>query len=147
MIEVGQILSLRIRFNNYGTNAIEAHPVLVVRVDCKVSVIEVIHLDSTYGKPAWKALLPCNALIKFDNPKETVIDEESYAQLDNKFQIEMFHELIQTRRQIEKLSKDKLDNIIYRYNKYHKENGISDDKNVYMDKIEILNLNPNIVIL
>ena len=33
MIEKGQVLSLKIRFNNSGTVASNAHPVLVVDVD------------------------------------------------------------------------------------------------------------------
>ncbi len=67
--------------------------------------------------------------------------------MDNKFQIELFPELVQVRRQNSKLSDAKLDNIIDKYYRYHKENGIDDEKNVYMDKIEILKLNSNISVL
>ena len=46
MIEKGQVLSLKIRFNNTGVIANVAHPVLVLDVDEEKNILEVAHIDS-----------------------------------------------------------------------------------------------------
>lgn len=46
MIEKGQILTLKIRFNNSGTIASVPHPLLVIDVDKQRNLIEVAHIDS-----------------------------------------------------------------------------------------------------
>lgn len=57
MIEKGQILTLKIRFNNSGTIANVSHPLLVIDVDKQNKLIEVIHIDSITPEKKWKALL------------------------------------------------------------------------------------------
>ena len=46
MIEIGQVLSLKIRFNNSGAVASVAHPILVLKVDKEKNILEVAHIDS-----------------------------------------------------------------------------------------------------
>ena len=55
MIEIGQVLSLKIRFNNSGDVASVSHPLLVLNVDKEKNILEVAHIDSILkrknGKP------------------------------------------------------------------------------------------------
>ena len=80
MIEIGQVLSLKIRFNNSGVVANQAHPVLVVNVDKEKNILEIAHIDSITEEKKWKTLLKGNVTIKKDNPPETVIDKDSFVQ-------------------------------------------------------------------
>lgn len=144
MIEIGQVLSLKIRFNNSGAVANEAHPVLVVNVDNEKNILEIAHIDSITEEKKWKTLLKGNVTIKKDNPPETVIDKDSFVQIDNIIQLEMFPELIRKRRQTDKLSSGKLNKVLVRYNDYHKNEWIDDDKKVFMTKEEVLSLNNDI---
>lgn len=84
---VGQVLSLKIRFNNNGDIALKKHPYLIVDIDEKLGVVEIAQLDTVEGKE-YKAMMKSNKVIYCDNPSETVIDKDSYIQLDNSFQIE-----------------------------------------------------------
>ena len=140
-IEVGQVLSLKIRFNNEGTVSTRNHPYLVIEVDDTFDVIEIAQIDSLAGKE-YKAAFTSNKTIFCDDPQETVIDKDSYIQLDNTFRIEKFPEVVQFRRQPDKLSPDKLADVIEAYRKYHETHSIDESKNVYMDKGELLRLNP-----
>ena len=45
MIEIGQLIWLKIRFNKSGVIADKEHPLLVVDIDKENNVIEVAHLD------------------------------------------------------------------------------------------------------
>lgn len=146
MIEVGQVIALKIRFNKQGSIAKTAHPLLVVKVDEDKKLIEVAHIDSAKGKE-WKALLPSNHLIRNADPIETVIDKDSFVQLDNTIQLEYCEELKQQRRQKDKLSERKLAMVLKKYEQYHKENQIRAEKNIYMNKREILEINPEIKIM
>lgn len=78
-----------------------------------------------------------------DSDNETVIKMDSYAQLNNTLTIEYFPELIKYRRTTDKLSKEKLNDLINDYNEYHNENFISDERIIHMSKEEILKLNKN----
>ena len=78
MIEKGQVLSLKVRFNNSGDVANVAHPVLVMDVNKEKKIIEVAHIDSITKEKEWKALLKSNVRIKNTNPDETVIDKDSF---------------------------------------------------------------------
>ena len=49
-IEVGQVLSLKIRYNNSGNVSSVAHPYLVVGVNYELNVVEIAQLDSLNGK-------------------------------------------------------------------------------------------------
>ena len=138
-IKVGQVLSLRIRFNNSGDISSTKHPYLVIKC-IDNNTLELAQCDKLRGKP-WKAAFESNCVVYCDNPKETVIDEDSFIQMDNTIQIEYFDELINYRRQEDTLSEVKLNNVVKSYNEYHKNHHINEDKLVYMDKDEITNLN------
>jgi hypothetical protein len=139
-IEVGQVLSLRIRFNNSGTISKNKHPYLVVGVDKESKLLEVAQIDSLAGKE-YKAIIFGNLVIPYDNPLETVIDKDSYIQLDNTIKLAYFEDLTKHRRQIGKLSKDKLVMVLAAYKDYHKRYEIDENKVVNMDEDEIRNLN------
>lgn len=139
-IEVGQVLWLRIRFNNSGTISVVVHPYLVVGVNDDLNVVEIAQLDSLKGKE-WKAFKWGNKPILSTDPSETVIDKDSYVQMDNTFKIENFKGLEQFRRKTDKLSNDRLKSVLTAYRSYHDSHEIDEDKNVYMDKAEILQLN------
>ena len=141
-IEIGQVLSLKIRFNNEGGISSFKHPYLVVDIDNQLNVVEIAQIDSLEGKE-WKAFRRTNKVIYQENPTETVIDKNSYVQLDNTLKIENFDELKQFRRQTDKLSPVKLEKVLSAYRLYHETNEIDEMKNVYMDKSEILLLNKN----
>lgn len=140
MLEIGQVISLKIRFNNDGTVSRKKHPYLVVSVDEAFNMVEVAQLDSLEGKE-YKAAMRSNKTIYCDNPKEKVIDKDSYIQLDNKFQIEICSELENCRRQDSKLSHTKLQETLKAYNTYHQTKQIEENKIVYMDADEIKKLN------
>lgn len=145
MIEKGQVLSLKIRFNNSGDVANVAHPVLVMDVNEEKKIIEVAHIDSITKEKEWKALLKSNVRIKKTNPDETVIDKDSFVQVDNIIQVENFKELENKRRQLYKLSDVKFQKVLNRYNMYKNNNLIDDNKKVYMSKEEILKLNADVL--
>lgn len=141
-LEVGQVIALKIRFNNQGVTASRPHPYLVVSVNEELETVEIAQLDSLRGKE-FKAAMRSNKTIFCNNPKETVIDEDSYIQLDNTFQIEDCPELTSRfRRQTDKLSEVKLADVLKAYNTYHDSHEIDENKIVYMDREEILRLNP-----
>lgn len=137
-LEVGQVLSLKIRYNNTGLVATSKHPYLIVEVD---DVVEIAQIDSLVGKE-FKAAMKSNKTVFCDDPQETVIDKDSYVQLDNSFKIEYFDDLSRYRRQAYKLSPQKLSDVLSSYNTYHETHEIEEIKNVYMDEKEILGLNP-----
>lgn len=139
-IVVGQVLSLKIRFNNNGDIAQRKHPYLVVAVDETLCIVEIAQLDTLAGKE-YKAAKKSNKVIYCDNPSETVIDKDSYIQLDNSFQIEYFYNLDRYRRQTDTLTESKLNSVLAAYQKYHAENEIDEMKIVFMSKAEILSLN------
>lgn len=145
MIEKGQVLSLKVRFNNSGDVANVAHPVLVMDVNKEKKIIEVAHIDSITKEKEWKALLKSNVRIKNTNPDETVIDKDSFVQVDNIIQLEYFKELENKRRQFDKLSDIKFQKVLNRYNMDKNNNLIDDNKKVYMSKEEILKLNADVL--
>ena len=145
MIEKGQFLSLKVSFNNSGDVANVAHPVLVMDVNKEKKIIEVAHIDSITKEKEWKALLKSNVRIKNTNPDETVIDKDSFVQVDNIIQLEYFKELENKRRQFDKLSDIKFQKVLNRYNMYKNNNLIDDNKKVYMSKEEILKLNADVL--
>lgn len=139
-IEVGQVIALKIRFNNSGDIAKSAHPYLVVEIDEELGVIEIAQLDSLAGKE-WKAFRWGNKPVYATDPAETVIDQDSYVQMDNTIKIENCRYLERFRRQRDKLSANKLQEVIFAYRRYHERHEIDENKNVYMDCVEIMALN------
>lgn len=140
-VEVGQVLALKIKFNkNPGTVSKTIHPYLVVDVDADSNRIEIAQFDSLKGKE-FKAARKSNKTVYHDNPNETVIDTDSFVQLDNTFTVENSPELERFRRQTDKLSKEKLDDILRAYKNYHSNNTVEDNKCVDMSVSEILKWN------
>lgn len=137
---IGQVLALKIRFNNDGTIAKTAHPYLVISINESLRYVEVAQIDSLFGKE-YKAAKRSNKVIYADDPYETVIDKDSYVQLDNTLRLELFPGLIKYRRQTDTLSKAKLDSVLLAYHSYHRNHAIDDNKNVFMDEAEITSLN------
>ena len=74
-IEVGQVLALKVRFNNHGDVARSAHPYLVVDLEEDLEVVEIAQIDSLKGKE-WKAFRRSNKVIYSTDPTETVIDKD-----------------------------------------------------------------------
>ncbi len=138
-VEIGQVLSLKLRFNRSGVIAIEKHPYLIVKI-IDNDTIEVAQFDKVRGK-AWKLALESNMAVDCDNPKETVLDEDSFIQKDNTIQLEYFDDIINYRRQTDKLSAEKLKNVISEYNDYHNKHQIDEDKQIYITKSELIALN------
>lgn len=144
MIEIGQVLSLKIRFNNSGTVASVPHPVLILGIDKEKNILEVAHIDSITEEKKWKALLKTNVTIKKTNPDEFVIDKDSFVQIDNIIQLEYFPKLESKRRQKEKLSSEKFNKVLQRYNEYKDNEWIDDNKKIFMTKEEIIQLNEDL---
>lgn len=139
-LEIDQVLSLKIRFNNSNDISTKKHPYLIVDIDNELNYVEIAQIDSLKGKE-FKAARRSNKTIFYDNPVETVIDKDSYVQLDNTIKLENFVGLAAFRRQKEKLSENKLNDVLTAYKKYHLYYEIDENKNIYMDEQEIKNLN------
>lgn len=139
MIRIGQVLWLRIRFNNEGTVSGTEHPYLVLQLETgDITLVEIGQLDSL--KP-FKLAYKSNKPIYKDDPLETVIYKDSYIQLDNKIQLEYYPGLESFRKTEDTLSAEKLNKILYEYKKYHTEHIIDPNKIVYLTKEEIEKLN------
>lgn len=139
MIEAGQVLSLKMRFNNSGMVSQKKHPYLVVGINNEFGTVEIAQMDSLEGKE-YKAAMKSNKVIYYNDPDETVIDKDSYIQMDNTFLLENHVELEKYRRQEEKLSKEKLADAIHSYEEYHRTHAIDEDKQVYLSINELINL-------
>lgn len=134
-LEVGQVIVAKIRFNNSGLKSPAKHPYLIVGIDRNLGTVEIAQLDSLKGKE-YKAAMRSNKVIYCDNPIETVIDKDSYIQLDNTFLVELYRGLIKYRRQEDKLSENKLKDVLKSYQSYHLSHHIDENKQVYMGKEE-----------
>lgn len=142
LIKQGQIIVLKMRVNNNGT-ILEPHPYIVLKTDEISNKLEIAQIDSLKGKE-YKAVRISNKTIYSDNPTETVIDQDSYVQLDNKLEIEYFDDLVKLRRQSDILSQVKLQLLIDAYKDYHAKHIIDKNKKVYVDKKELRLLNPKL---
>lgn len=138
-LEVGQVLWLKVR---YKTNVVadKVHPMLVAVIDIDEDKIEVIAIDKARDKIS-QLYNEANYFLDSENPKETVIYVDSYAQLNNTLTIEYFPEIIKYRKTTATLSYDKLTDLINDYRIYHKNNFIPDERKVHMTKEEILKFN------
>ena len=72
---------------------------------------------------------------------ETVIDKDSYIQLDNSLRIEYFDELTVMRRQLDKLSDSKFADVQKAYIDYQENHQILENKQVYLSKQQVISLN------
>lgn len=138
-LEVGQVLSLRIRFNNTGAISQKRHPYLIIDIDEELNTVEIAQLDSLQGKE-YKAAMRSNKVIYCDEPQEEVIDKDSYVQMDNTLKIELYEKLSEYRRQTDKLSEEKLKDVLNAYKNYHERYEIDENKQVYMSETELENL-------
>ena len=138
-LEIGQVLWLKVRYKT-NTVATYKHPMLVAIIDIDENKIEVIAIDKARDKIS-QLYNEANYFLDSENPKEKVIYEDSYAQLNNTLTIEYFSGLSKYRKTTAKLSKEKLEDLINDYRIYHKNNFIPDERKVHMTKEEILSLN------
>ena len=136
-LKVGQILWLKVRYQIDKVSDVK-HPMLIAEINNEY--IEVIAIDKTAGK-LQNLYYPYNRYINSDNPKETVICEDSYAQLNTKLTIENFDELKKYRKTKDLLSKSKLNELLEDYKDYQINNRIKEERIVHMTKYEILELN------
>ncbi len=72
-----------------------------------------------------------------DDPFETVIDKDSFIQMDNILKVELYEGLEKYRRQTDTLSAKKLNEVLRAYNTYHDQYQIDEDKQVYMSQEEL----------
>ncbi|MCR5846596.1 MAG: hypothetical protein K6G75_00535 [Lachnospiraceae bacterium] len=138
-LEIGQVLSLRIRIDYFGVFE-EKHPYLILDIREEDNIIEVGQLHSLEGK-MFEAIDNKNKVIFNTNPQETVIDKDSFIQKNNTIMLEYFDGIEKYRRQKDKLSNNKLQNVIQAYKEYHENNEIPENRIVYLDHIEIEKLN------
>ena len=136
-LKVGQILWLKVRYQIDKVSD-TIHPMLIAEINDEY--IEVIAIDKTAGK-LQNLYYPYNRYINSENPKETVLYEDSYAQLNTKLTIENFDELKNYRKTNDLLSKIKLNELLNEYKNYQNENRIKEERIVHMTKYEILELN------
>ena len=139
-LEVGQILWLKVKYQ-VGILSNQKHPMLIEKI--KDDYIEVIALDKTKDK-LYQLFHNYNYYINCESPKEKVILEDSYAQLNTKLTIENGEQLKKARKTVEKLSKNKLKDLLTEYNRYQNNNKISIERIVHMKIGEILELNPEL---
>lgn len=136
-LRVGQVLWIKVRYQIDRVAEIK-HPMLIANIGDEY--IEVIAIDKTAGK-LHNLYYPYNKYINFDNPKETVILEDSYAQLNTKLTIENFDDLKKYRKTTDLLSKSKLKELLKEYNEYQNENKIKEERFVHMTKEELIAMN------
>lgn len=136
-LKVGQVLWLKVRYQ-IDKVADQKHPMLVAKIED--DYIEVIAIDKTAGK-LHQLFKPCNHYINSQNPNETVIYEDSYAQLNTKLTIEKFSELSSFRHSTNCLSPKKLRELLEHYEEYQKNNILDELRIVHMTKSELLELN------
>ena len=136
-LKVGQILWLKVRYQIDKVSDVK-HPMLIAEINDEY--IEVIAIDKTAGK-LQNLYYPYNRYINSDDPKETVLYEDSYAQLNTKLTIENFVDLKRYRKTKDLLSKTKLNELLNDYKDYQNNNRIKEERIVHMTKYEILELN------
>ena len=136
-LKIGQVLWLKVRYQKDKLSSVK-HPMLIANITKEY--VEIIALDKTAGKMQ-NLYYPYNSYINSENPKETVIYEDSYAQLNTKLTIEYFEELEKYRKTIDTLSINKLKELLERYKEYQDKNKIKKERIIHMSKKEIQILN------
>ena len=139
-LEIGQILWLKVRYQIDVISEIK-HPMLIAKIER--DYIEVIALDKT-AKKFHQLYHRYNYYIDSDNTKESVIFEDSYAQLNTKLTIDKIEELKSARKTLNKLSRNKLNTILEEYQNYQTKYGVEEQRIVHMTNNEILYLNPDL---
>ena len=136
-LKVGQVLWLKVRYQLDKVSDIK-HPMLIAKIED--DYIEIIAIDKTAGK-IHQLYRSCNHYINSQNPCETVIYEDSYAQLNTKLTIERFPELIKYRKTTNCLSNKKLIDLLENYIEYQQNNVLDESRIVHMTKNELLSIN------
>ena len=136
-LKVGQILWLKVRYQLDKVSEIK-HPMLIAKIEEKY--IELIAIDKTSGK-IHQLYRPYNHYINSQNPYETVICEDSYAQLNTKLTIDNFPEIIKYRKTTDCLSKEKLADLLENYTEHQQNNILDKARIVHMSKNELLTIN------
>ena len=136
-IKIGQVLWLKVRYQLDKISS-ESHPMLIAKIYDKY--IEVIAIDKTAGK-LHQLFKTCNHYINSKSPTESVLYEDSYAQLNTKLTIERFSELSSYRKTTASLSLKKLTELLEHYDEYQKNNKLDKARIIYMTKSELLRLN------
>lgn len=139
-IEVGEVLWLKFKFSNSGATSTTKHPYLIIEIDDVLNIIEIAHLGTLEGKEYFAAF-KSNKTIFCDGPIESVIYYDSIMQMNNTFKVEHYAGLDKYRQTKGKLSEVKLSDAILAYRKYHQENYIEEDKQVYMSQADLETLN------
>lgn len=139
-LEIGQVLWLKVRYQTDVISTVK-HPMLIATIED--DYIEVIALDKTAGK-LHQLFHNYNYYIDSNNPKEKVIFEDSYAQLNTKLTIDKINELKISRKSLDKLSQNKLEKVLEEYKYYQNKYGVEKQRIVHMTKEEILSLNPEL---
>lgn len=136
-LKIGQILWLKVRYQ-LNKVADEKHPMLIAKI--YDDYIEVIAIDKTKNK-LHLLFRPYNYYINSQNPKEKVLFEDSYAQLNTKITIERFDNLSIFKKTNDCLSKEKLKDLIFYYEDYQANNKLDKERIIYITKDELLKLN------
>lgn len=136
-LKVGQILWLKVRYQLDKVSETK-HPMLIAKIE--ENHIEIIAIDKTSGK-IHQLYRPYNHYINSQNPYETVIYEDSYAQLNTKLTVDNFQELIKYRKTTDCLSKEKLADLLENYTEYQQNNILDKARIVHMSKSELLAIN------
>mgnify|MGYP004558347067 CR=1 FL=1 len=138
-LKIGQILWLKVRYQ-LDKVADEKHPMLIAKI--YDDYIEVIAIDKTKGR-LHQLFRPYNYYINSQNPKEKVLFEDSYAQLNAKLTIERFDDLSTYRKTDECLSQEKLEDLLTYYEDYQTNNKLDKERIIHITKEELLKLNQN----
>lgn len=136
-LKVGQVLWLKVRYQIDKISTTK-HPMLIAKIN--KDFIEVIAIDKTFNK-MHNLFYSYNYYINVSSPKESVLYEDSYAQLNTKLTIDNFSELKKFRKTLDTLSEKKLNQLIKEYKDYQKNNLIKEERIVHMSKKELLKIN------
>ena len=139
-LKIGQVLWLKVRYQIDKVSEVK-HPMLIAEI--YDDYIEIIAIDKTAGR-LQNLYYPYNKYINYENPKEKVLYEDSYAQLNTKLTIELFPELSNYRKTTALLSKGKLNELLNDYKEYQNTHRIKEERIVHMTKYELLELNQNL---
>lgn len=140
-LEIGQVLWLNVRYQIDVVSSVK-HPMLIAKVE--KDYIEIIAIDKTANK-MHQLYHDYNFYINSEEPKEKVIFEDSYAQLNTKLTIDKINELKKARKNIYKLSSEKLKQLLEEYSNYQNTHNLDEQRIVHMTKKEIIDLNKDLI--
>lgn len=134
-IKVGQVLWLKANLDNTGLFSDIEHPYLVLDIfEDDIVVVEIGQLDSV--KP-YELFHDYMALIRCEDPRESVINKDSYLNLNKRIRLEYYDGLVHYLRSEQKLSEHKLEDVLIKYRDYQEKNAIDEQLNMFFTKREI----------